>query len=95
MYSKENKPFLLFLLYAVPTQVKSLLHNLTREQYITLREVSVNLLRGSFQVTPEELKKLRKYKYFYRQLAKGLKPRLLQKPLILLLQAAKPSIEQL
>ncbi len=95
MYAQDNKQFLLFLLATVPTQAKVLLKHLTRGQYMALKEVCVNLLRGSFKVTSEDLVKLRKYKAFFRQLASGKKVRLLQKPLILLLQVAKSTLEAL
>ena len=92
---QKMKCFLLFLVQTVPNQVKILLKHLTRSQYKALQEVSVNLLRGGFHLTDEELKPLRKHKQFYRQLAKGSKPRLLQKPIILLLKAALRTIEKL
>ena len=95
MYAKQEKLFLLFLVQAVSNQVKLLLKHLTSSQYKALQEVAVNLLRTGLQLSDEQLKPLRRHKQFYRQLAQGKKPRLLQKPLLLLLQAAQPTIEKL
>lgn len=95
MHAKAHKRFLLFLLDTVPTQAKLILRHLTPPQYLAIREVSVNLLRGSFKVTQKQLSQLKKHKQFYRQLARGGKVKLLQHPTILLLQAAKQTIEQL
>ena len=62
---------------------------------MALREISVNLLRGTFNLSSSQLQNLRKHKHFYRQLARGRKVKLLQKPIILLLEAAKSTLEQL
>lgn len=95
MYAKAEKSFLLFLVHAVPNQAKLLLKHLTRRQYKAIQEVAVNVLRGGIHLSNEQLKILRKHRDFYRQLARGEKTRLLQKPLILLLQAAQATIEKL
>ncbi len=95
MFAKTQKYFLHFLLKAVPNQVKALLTRLTREQKLALREVAVNLLKGTFQVTKLQLRKMRKHKKFYRQLAKGETVKLLQKPIILMIEAAWGALETL
>ena len=95
MFAKTQKHFLLFLLKTVPNQVKLLLQRLTSEQKLALREVAVNLLRGNLRVSKTQLGKLRKHKAFYRQLASGQKIKLLQKPIVLLLEVAWPTLERL
>ena len=95
MYAKKHRLFLLFLMAAVPNQAKLLLKHLTSEQRLALREVAINLLSGTYTLTAQQLKLLRKHKQFYRQLAKGRKIRLLQKALVLLLEVAKPVLEAL
>lgn len=92
MFAKDERLFLLFLLHAVPTQAKVLLKHITRRQYSALREVAINLLRGSLNIPEKQISILRKYKTFYRQLARGEKTRLLQKPIITLLQSAEQTI---
>ena len=95
MFAKKHKHFLLFLLSAEPKQARLVLKNLTREQHLALREVVVNLLRGTYTLTSQQLETLRKHKRFYRQLGKGEKIQLLQKPIVLLLAVAKPILEEL
>lgn len=95
MFATAEKTFLLFLVDAVPNQTKLLLKHLTGRQKKAIREVAVNLLRGSLKVTEAQLQSLRKHKQFYRQLARGDKIRLLQKPIVLLLEAARPVLERL
>lgn len=95
MFAKEQKQFLFFLLTTTPNQVKLLLKHLTRDQYTAIREVAVNLLRGTFGLSSAQIKILRKHRQFYRQLARSQKIKLLQKPVILLLEAARPTLEQL
>lgn len=95
MYAKAEKAFLLFLVEAVPNQTKLLLKHLTRRQYKAIQEVAVNLLRGGFCLSEEQLQSLRKHKQFYRQLARGEKIHLLQRPIALLLQTAHSVIERL
>ncbi len=93
MMAATHKTFLLFLAETVPNQAKVLLAHLTGDQYLALKEVCTNLLRGSIKVSELQLVQLKKYKQFYRQLALQKKVKLLQKPIILLLQAAKQTIE--
>ena len=89
MFARENKTFLLFLADAFPNQAKLLLAHLSSTQYLAIKEVCTNLLRGSIKTTDEQLGQLKKYKQYYRQLALSKKVKLLQKPTILLLRAAK------
>ena len=94
MYVKANAQFLSFLVTTVPTQAKHLLKALTRDQYSALREIAHNLLRGTLQLTQTQIKTLRAHRTFYRQLAGGQKPRLLLKPIILMIRAAEPTLKK-
>ncbi len=93
MMAATHKTFLLFLADCVPNQAKLLLGKLSSSQYLAIKEVCTNLLRGSIKVSALQLVQHKKYKQFYRQLALQKKVKLLQKPIILLLQAAKQTIE--
>ena len=95
MHAKDQKLFLLFLAQTVPNQVKLLLKNLTSVQRAAIKEVVINLLRGALQLTENQRKRLRKYRSHYRQIARGGKIKLLQVPIIFLLQLAKSTLEKL
>jgi hypothetical protein len=95
MYAKSQKAFLLFLAEAVPNQVKLILRHLTSNQKAAIQEVIVNLFRGTLSLTEAQLLKLRKYRRQYRRAARSSKVKLLQVPLVLLLQFAKETIAQL
>lgn len=96
MFAKEYKSFLFFLLSTIPQQAKLLLKYITRKQYLAIKEVAINLLRGCFDLTPKNIKELRKHRNFYRNLAKNKnKVKLSPKAVILLLEVAKDTLQKL
>ena len=95
MYAKDQKKFLLFLLEATPIQLKFILNHLSHPQKMSLYEVCYNVLRGSISLTGDEMTTLRKHGSFYRQMAHKKTQKFKTKPIILLLEIVRPTIEAL
>ena len=93
------KYFLLHLAEAGSKQVKTALQTSSKNQVLGLREVAANLLQGNIPVDEKQRIKLKKFKTFFRELArKGVtRCRLVKhsKRISLLLQAAKQILSEL